>query len=139
MAGRITCSRPIKDQASPRINSSSVDFRTLCLDDASRHLSQPRTCPELAPSQDARSSGTTVALDRSQGVESQKTYPCFEHETMADLLPSAITWRYYTPSAGSIWTAPNAIQHICVSTGPGGKCNGVAWQSNVDLVSSTMF
>jgi phospholipase C len=23
-----------------------------------------------------------------------------------------VTWRYYAPSAGSIWTGPNAIQHI---------------------------
>ena len=44
-----------------------------------------------------------------------------------------ITWRYYTPSAGSIWTAPNAISHICLSSGPGGQCLGKDWTSNVDL------
>lgn len=77
--------------------------------------------------------GTTVALIEPTGLESQRIYPCFEHQTMADLLPSAVSWRYYTPSAGSIWTAPNAIQHICVSTGPGGTCEGFAWQNNVDL------
>ena len=52
---------------------------------------------------------------------------------MADLLPSTVSWRYYAPSAGSIWTAPNAIEHICESTGPGGKCNGPDWKNNVDL------
>ncbi len=51
----------------------------------------------------------------------------------ADLLPGGITWRYYAPSAGSIWTAPNAIQHICQSTGPGGECVGPDWSANVDL------
>ena len=52
---------------------------------------------------------------------------------MADLLSSDKTWRYYAPSAGSIWTAPNAIDHICQSTGPGGKCAGSGWAANVDL------
>ena len=47
------------------------------------------------------------------GVESP-IYPCFEHPTLTDLLDAAnITWRYYAPSAGSIWTAPDAIQHMC--------------------------
>ncbi len=41
-------------------------------------------------------------------------YPCFEHPTLTDLLDAAnITWRYYAPSAGFIWTAPDAIQHMC--------------------------
>ena len=75
---------------------------------------------------------TTVAVISPSG-ETQKIYPCFEHSTMADLLPADITWRYYAPSAGSIWTAPNAIQHICQSTGYGGKCSGADWSANVDL------
>ncbi len=81
----------------------------------------------------------TVALIDASGVENQKIYPCFEHDTMADLLPSAITWRYYTPSAGSIWTAPVAISHICQSTGPGGHCAGDAWTSNVDLTPADVL
>jgi len=48
-----------------------------------------------------------------QGVETP-IYPCFEHPTLTDLLDAAnLSWRYYAPSAGSIWTAPNAIQHMC--------------------------
>ncbi len=76
--------------------------------------------------------GTTVQLIDPTG-ENSKMYPCFEHQTMADLLPQVVTWRYYTPSAGSIWTAPNAIHHICVSSGPGGHCTGQDWTNNVDL------
>jgi phospholipase C len=76
--------------------------------------------------------GTTVQLIGPTG-ENTKVYPCFEHSTMPDLLAGGITWRYYTPGAGSIWTAPNAIQHICQSTGPGGKCVGSGWSANVDL------
>jgi phospholipase C len=75
---------------------------------------------------------TTVALIDPNG-ENLKVYPCFEHETMADVLPPAVTWRYYTPSAGSIWTAPVAIQHICQSTGPGGTCTGTDWADHMDL------
>ena len=77
--------------------------------------------------------GTTVAVINSAGVENSRIYPCFEHSTVADILPSVITWRYYAPSAGSIWTAPNAISHICQSTGPGGQCVGQDWSNNVDL------
>jgi phospholipase C len=65
--------------------------------------------------------------------ETTSIYPCFEHSTMADVLPNNVTWRYYAPGAGSIWTAPNAIQHICQSTGPGGTCVGAQWTANVDL------
>jgi phospholipase C len=47
------------------------------------------------------------------GSEAQKIYPCFEHQTLVDLLDNAgVSWRYYAPSAGSIWTGPNAIQHL---------------------------
>ncbi len=75
---------------------------------------------------------TTVQLIKPGGDESQRTYPCFEHMTMPDVLP-AVSWRYYAPSAGSIWTAPNAIQHICQSSGPGGECLGQDWVAHVDL------
>lgn len=77
--------------------------------------------------------GTTVAVISPAGGENQKIYPCFEHQTMPDLFSSAVTWRYYAPSAGSIWTAPNAIQHICESSGKGGQCTGKEWLANVDL------
>ena len=50
-------------------------------------------------------SATTVEVINPTGGENQKIYPCFEHQTMADIL-STFTWRYYAPSAGSIWTAP---------------------------------
>ena len=81
----------------------------------------------------AAPAGTTVAVIDPNAGESRKIYPCFEHPTMPDLFPSTVTWRYYTPGAGSIWTAPNAIQHICVSSGPGGACKGQEWSANVDL------
>ena len=75
-----------------------------------------------------------VQLIDSKGAETSanRVFPCFDHDTVPDLLqPRNITWRYYTPSAGSIWTAPNAIQHICMASGP--TCLGKDWQANVDL------
>ncbi len=81
---------------------------------------------------------TTVKLIDPSG-ENQSIYPCFEHDTMADLFPATVTWRYYTPSAGSIWTAPNAIQHLCQSSGPGGQCTGPDWKANVDLKPSDVL
>jgi phospholipase C len=61
-----------------------------------------------------------VRLIDPQGHENSKQYPCFEHPTLTDLLDNApdgaIDWRYYTNNASSLWTAPNAIQHMCVPT-----------------------
>ena len=87
----------------------------------------------------AAAAGTTVDVISPSGAESSKIYPCFEHQTMADILPPATTWRYYAPSAGSIWTAPNSIGHICQSTGQGGKCAGSDWTSNVDLTPANVL
>jgi phospholipase C len=57
--------------------------------------------------------GETVAMIDPMGTESTTQFPCFEHQTLVDLLDShGITWRYYAPSTGSIWTAPNAIHHL---------------------------
>jgi phospholipase C len=81
---------------------------------------------------------TTVAVLSPNGTIKQM-YPCFEHSTVPDVLSPSTTWRYYAPSAGSIWTAPNAIQHICQSTGPNGKCVGPAWTGNVDLTPANVL
>jgi phospholipase C len=57
--------------------------------------------------------GEFVKLINPSGSEAQKAYPCYDHQTLADLLDNAgVSWRYYAPSAGSIWTGPNAIQHL---------------------------
>jgi len=77
--------------------------------------------------------GTTVALIDPSGAQSAHQYPCYDHPTLTDLLDAKnISWRYYAPSAGSIWTGPDAIQHMCVPQTQNGQlvCTGAAW-SNV--------
>lgn len=85
-------------------------------------------------------SNTEVRLITPPDVETQLMYPCFDHNTIPDVLPANVTWRYYAPGAGSIWTAPDAIQHICQPTLPiGGQCVGPQWVQNVDLKSADVL
>ncbi len=79
---------------------------------------------------------TTVELISPLGVENSSQYPCFEHATLTDLLDAAdISWRYYAPSAGSIWTGPDAIDHICQPQTISGTltCTGPDWTNNVAI------
>ena len=71
----------------------------------------------------------------------QTIYPCFDHQTMADLFDAIdVSWKYYTPSAGSIQTAPDAISHICVPSQPtGGECTGSDWVNDVILKPSQVL
>ena len=66
---------------------------------------------------------------------------CFEHPTMTDLLDQhGLTWKYYAALAGQIWTAPDAIQHMCVPVSQDGRyddtvCSGTDWSaSNPNVV-----
>jgi phospholipase C len=83
----------------------------------------------------------TVALIDPSGNESQTSYPCYEHPTLTDLLGAkGVSWKYYAPSPGSIWTAPNAIQHMCGPNNPppnGTRCTGSDWVNDVVLQSTT--
>jgi len=76
-----------------------------------------------------------VRMIDPSGNESTRMYPCFEHATLMDeLKQKGISWRYYTPSAGSLWTGPNAIQHLCGPNVPppnATACVGHDWTSNV--------
>jgi phospholipase C len=88
----------------------------------------------------AAAPGSIVALIDPDGIESSSIYPCFEHQAPTDELDAkGMSWRYYTPSAGSIWTAPNAIQHLCGpnATPPNATaCVGSNWVSNVVLYTT---
>jgi phospholipase C len=83
-----------------------------------------------------------VALIDPFGSETSNApiFPCFEHQTLTDLLEANNdTWRYYTSSgyAGGtglgLWVGPEAIQHICGSLTPNGVCGGSDWTTHVIL------
>jgi phospholipase C len=67
--------------------------------------------------------------------ETQTAYPCFEHPTLTDLLDAAeLSWKYYTPSPGSIWTGPDAINHMCGPNLPppnATSCMAPEWTNHV--------
>ena len=95
---------------------------------ASENPAQPAGC--LAPLTE------TVTMIDATGSETNPApeYPCFEHPTLTDFLDTAgITWRYYAPSAGSIWTAPDAIDHMCQPQTINSvvTCTGPDWTNNV--------
>jgi len=76
----------------------------------------------------------TVQVIDGYGSETSNppVYPCFEHPTLTDLLESAsptISWRYYSPKPGTIWNAPNAIEHICQPNKRHTRCEGEDWKN----------
>jgi phospholipase C len=90
------------------------------------------------PSGCAAPTTTRVWAINSAGVEFMQFFPCFEHQTLADLLDAeAVSWRYYGIHSDGFWIAPNAIAHICVAVG--GKCTGKKFTSNVDLNPSDVL
>jgi phospholipase C len=61
--------------------------------------------------------GTTVALVGPNGTDLPGVFPCFDYQTMGDLLDAkGMTWRYYAPAnfppTNSPSTAYEAIRHI---------------------------
>jgi len=99
------------------------------------------------PTNDTRADGTPGAgclnppgaqvniLDTSQPFPNANEisfgYPeCFEHPTLTDILDANnLSWKYYAAKDGSIWTAPDAIQHMCE---PKGDPNQLACTQNPD-------
>jgi phospholipase C len=69
--------------------------------------------------------GSLVLLSDTNGKESN-VFPCFDNQTLGDLLISAgVSWKYYAPTentSGYEWNAMDAINHIR---------NTSVWSSNV--------
>jgi len=91
--------------------------------------------------------GATVQLIDPTGNEKSNSpiFPCFEHQTLTDLLEAkSLSWRYYAPGSSpepavhgmpAIWNGPESIRHICgPQTGPNGTtCEGADWINHVVL------
>lgn len=59
------------------------------------------------------SSNSFVAMIDPSGSENTTMVPCFDHQTLADLLDAkGVSWRYYTSTIGGLWDGPDAIAHI---------------------------
>ena len=82
----------------------------------------------------------TVSVIDASGNENSKMYPCTDHPTLTDQFDAKnISWRYYTPLAGSLWTSPNAIQHMCgpnVAPPNATACVGSDWVNHVVLYTT---
>jgi|tagenome__1003787_1003787.scaffolds.fasta_scaffold20984478_2 phospholipase C len=99
---------------------------------ASTNVTQP-ALPGTAVTGCIALAGSTVKLITPTSDETQKIYPCFEHQTLTDLLENVgVSWKYYAQNTSNLWTAPNSIQHICVpDASVGGKCTGQEWKNVV--------
>jgi phospholipase C len=68
-----------------------------------------------APQANAKGVPTTVNILNSDG-SSPNVFPCFDFNTVGDLLQKAgVSWNYYAPPKGQIgyiWSVYNAINHI---------------------------
>ena len=92
---------------------------------ASTNVSQP-ALPGTAITGCIALSGSTVKLITPEG-EKQRIYPCFEHQTLADLLESVgVSWRYYTPNVINLWDCtqlhPAHLRTRCL------RCGQVHWR-----------
>jgi len=98
---------------------------------------------------DAVSNATVKLIDPTGSEKSNPPiYPCFEHQTLTDLLEQeTLSWRYYAPgSDGSgnpaIWNGPEAIDHICGPNQPppnGTSCIGNDWTEHVVLTQTQVL
>ncbi len=85
----------------------------------------------------------TVALIDYTGSETSNSaiFPCYDHGTLSDLLEAhnpAIGWEYYASSQFYLWTAPNAISHICEPLAYNGTqpyCSNSDFQNHVITTS----
>lgn len=77
--------------------------------------------------------GGTVALIGPNGTDLPGVYPCFDYQTMGDLLDErGITWRYYAPGTNDsyfIISAFQAIRHI--RFGPDWKNNVISPETQI--------
>jgi phospholipase C len=80
------------------------------------------------------SSDAKVNIIDNKGSESDylPIIPCVDHPTLSDRIEgAALNWKYYANQEDGIWTAPNAIQHICDPITDPSQCAGSDFTSHV--------
>jgi len=83
-----------------------------------------------------------VSMIDPAGGGGARMYPCFETQTLSDLLDRPphdpthpISWRYYAPqientnSYANLWTAPVSIRHLCLPAGSPLVCTDAHWRT----------
>lgn len=56
---------------------------------------------------------STVALLGPNGTDLPGVFPCFDYQTIADLMDAkGVSWNYYAPSVKNTWSAYDAVRHI---------------------------
>jgi phospholipase C len=87
-----------------------------------------------------------VPVVNANGVVYKNVYPCFERQTLTDLLEAlGVSWRYYgvasdiwkDPGPTGIWIAPNSIAHICNASNR--RCQGTEWTSHLQFTPSQVL
>jgi phospholipase C len=110
-------------------------------DDAAGIFASENVLPVNGPSGCIAPQTSIVVLITPHGEIGPGIYPCFEHQTLTDLLESSgVSWKYYATGAVGITNAPNAINHICQPNKPySGTCKGPDWVNNVVLKDSQIL
>ncbi len=84
-------------------------------------------------------SGANANVVNPNGVEGSGPAECYPHDSLVTNSSGdkGITWRYYAPTAGAIWTAPASIPEVCYGTNigytEGQPCSGPEWSNHVVL------
>jgi phospholipase C len=76
--------------------------------------------------------GGTVTVLGSAGAEIGKVKPCFDYQTLPDIMDRhSVTWHYYTPNKiTNIWSAPETIAHLR---------DGMDWNTDVIQPETTVL
>jgi phospholipase C len=98
--------------------------------------------------------GTTIDTLEGGTCTVKKVFPCFDYPTVPDLLPSSLSWKFYTshlpPLVGELWSMFDAVDHIRNTAAwkqhivdaaqfdadvAAGKLPNVTWLVNMDVFS----
>ena len=134
----IGCSRPTRDRVSRPINSS---FPGPPRPAQAAFVFVPRASPMPAttPAARLRPQKTVLGVDPPGNESARFIRARTIRRSPISSTPRDLVWRYYTPGPDSIWTGPNAIQHLC---GPMHRlqtataCIGSDWVNHVVIYTT---
>jgi phospholipase C len=81
--------------------------------------------------------GNDAAVVDPIGAEHSGSVECYPHDSLVTNASGdkGVSWRYYTPTAKNIWTAPASIPEVCYGTNSGytvgQACSGNEWNKHL--------